>query len=254
VVAREIWFSDLSSLETGSPTPLHRSPGRIGGSGIGPPGIPSGSGRTASRATRMGPSLRDSWVPAVTGTVGVPAPPLLQVVRSRFTGKRGTTGGELWAGTEWRGFGVRRSYKHRTPLGHLPPEGGTTNGARTASLPVGPWKKTNRRTKECRMSNDEVPRSTSPESRTNGRPRHRTARDSVRQWPDCIPGYSNGAIPAGIVGPGSGRDGRCPWSPSSRFIGKRGTTGGELLAGRRRQGLGGASFLETWCPAGAPAP
>jgi len=58
------------------PAPLHRSPGRMGGSGIGPPGIPSGSYRTASRATRMGPSLRDSWVPAVTGTVGVPCPPL----------------------------------------------------------------------------------------------------------------------------------------------------------------------------------
>jgi len=29
-----------------------------------------------------------------------------------------------------------------------------------------------------------------------------------------IPGYSNGAIPAGFVGPGSDRDGRCPWSPS----------------------------------------
>ena len=71
-----------------------------------------------------------------------------------------------------------------------------------------------RRTKECRISNGEVPRSTLPESRTNGRLRHRTARDSVRQLPDCIPGYSNGAIPAGFVGPGSDRDGRCPWSPS----------------------------------------
>jgi len=29
-----------------------------------------------------------------------------------------------------------------------------------------------------------------------------------------IPGYSNGAIPAGFVGPGSGRDGRCPSAPS----------------------------------------